>query len=72
MSRALAFRVRLLRACSLGAHVHLAGAVVELEALTAGELVREGRGRLEDGSDLAVLADALAASGGRWTTPHTR
>lgn len=68
MSRG-AFRVRIIRAVTLGARRALPGATLDLDALSAAELVRTGAAVLDDEAALRALIDALPA---RWIRPATR
>ena len=59
MSRNNLFAIRMLSAVSIGTRRVLAGTAIELDAQTAAELIRAGRGRLVDAADLGPLLDAV-------------
>jgi hypothetical protein len=73
MSTTTLFRCRLLQACRLADRLHLAGAVLELGAHDAADLIRAGRACLADDADMGPLLDATAVNGSRWPRAvHTR
>ena len=59
MSRNNLFAIRMLSAVTVGTRRVLAGAEIELDARTAAELIRAGRGRLVDAADLGLLLNAV-------------
>ena len=63
----------MLRAATFGARRVLAGAELDLDAVTAAELIRSSAARLVDGADLAPLIDTVQADhGGRWPKTVTQ
>lgn len=61
------FRVRLLSAAAFGARRVVAGSDIELGPhQAAADLIREGRARLLDVTDLEALIDAVALGGQPW------
>lgn len=59
------FKLRLLRACRLGDELRVAGAVVEVDANRAHELVREQCAVLCDEARLPELLDLVLMNGHR-------
>jgi hypothetical protein len=59
LSRPHTFAVRLLSALTIGDKRVLAGAVVDLDANTAADLIRDGRAFLANDNELPRLVDAV-------------
>lgn len=59
MSRSNLFAIRIISALTIGTRRVLAGTEIELDAPSAADLIRAGRGRLVDDADLGPLLDAV-------------
>jgi hypothetical protein len=60
MSKSQAFAIRLLSAVAVGGRRALAGTVLEIDARTAAQWIRDGRARLVNNDDIGPLFDATA------------
>lgn len=58
--RSQAFAIRLLSAVAIGGRRALAGTVLDIDARTAAQWIRDGRARLVNNDDIGPLFDATA------------